>query len=316
MPPAKQYPWVMRLNHLALRLRSAYRAFLPFRLDPRRITTVALETTTECTRKCAYCPPHHAMAVPKLKMAPEIFRSILASLAAHDYAGSIFFSLYGESLADDRLEAWLAEARGKVPGARLVVFTNGDLLTVERYLSLKKAGMDVLSVSLHSREPGAALLRTLGTLQNEHPGLYCVGVIDYYSQYYDRGGGVGLLNNKGGMADVRRRPFSSCCDIDSSAIDCFGNVLLCNNDCTSSYVFGNVREKDFYAIWTDPAFVSARLKIMRGEWLFEICRKCMDRRGLTTPIPSGKAARLPPAFNDFREVLDKQAREAAAGKKK
>ncbi|HCC48876.1 MAG TPA: hypothetical protein DEQ38_12280 [Elusimicrobia bacterium] len=314
MATAKKLSWVLRLNGVTLRLRDLSRRLFPFLLDPLKIRAVALETTTACTRNCPYCPPHSNMAIPPLKMSREIFTRAVSSLGARGYAGDIFFSLYGESLADDRLGSLLAEAKAAAPAARLVVFTNGDLLTVERFLSLRAAGLDVMFISLHSPEPGEALAGTLEKIKRDCPGPDCVGLVDYYSQYLP-GNDVGLLNNKGGLADVHRRPFLSCCDIESACVDCLGNVLLCNNDCTSSYVFGNVLEKDFYEIWEAPAFVLARRKITRGKWIFEICRRCMSRGGLTTPVPRGKAARLPPAFNDMAATLKKLEEEAAAKKK-
>ncbi len=300
MASERKISGLLRLNGFSLRLRDLYRRLFPFLLDPLRIRAVALETTTACTRSCPYCPPHSVMKVPTLKMPRKIFSRVVGSLGARGYAGDIFFSLYGDSLADDRLESLLDEARTAAPAARRVVFTNGDLLTEERFAGLRAAGMDALALSLHSERPGAALVETLKRLEKTAPG--CVGVVDYYSQYLP-GNDVGLLNNKGGLAEVRRRPFGSCCDIESACVDCEGNVLLCNNDCTSSYIFGNVLHKDFYAIWEAPAFVLARRRIMRGKWLFEICRKCMSSGGQTTPVPGGKACRLPAAFHDMPEVL-------------
>jgi hypothetical protein len=306
MDPASVQKRVLSLNGLALRLRDLRRRLLRSRLDARPLRMVALETTTECTRRCAYCPPHSGLEIPRLRMSEEVYRRVLASLAARAYSGDIFFSLYGDSLCDDRLEAWLAQARAKLPKARLLVFTNGDLLTRERYLSLKAAGMDMMPLSLHDKVMRQELQTTLDGLKRDFPSGYCVGEVDYYSQFYGPVGDVGLLNNKGGLADVRRRPFGSCCDVESAAVDCLGNVLLCNNDCTSSCVLGSVLRRDLFEIWEDPAFVSARLRIMRGEWLFEICRRCMSPAGRVTAAPAGAAVRLPPAFTDFDSVMEKE----------
>lgn len=300
MPSDRKPDLVLRLNGFFLRLRTSWRAAFPFLVRPGPLKMVALETTTECTRNCAYCPPHSVMAVPKLRMSREIFDRVINSLAARKFAGDIFFSLYGDSLCDDRLESLLAGARAAVPSARLVVFTNGDLLTADRFLALKRAGMGVMFISVHDPEMRPELRATLAALRRDHPELYCVTPVDYYVQYYGRDGDVALLNNKGGLADVRRRPLRSCCDVESAAVDCLGNVLLCNNDATSSYVFGNLLEKDFFSIWENPAFAAARLKIMRGEWVYEICRRCMSAAGRTTPVPSGTDQRLPPAFPGFR----------------
>lgn len=299
--------WVPRLNALAMRLRDRWRALFPYRLDPLFIRAVALETTTACTRRCPYCPPHSAMDIPRLEMPRELFTRVVSSLGARGYAGDIFFSLYGDSLCDPRLESLVAEAREKVKKARLVVFTNGDLLTEERYRALRRAGMDEMSLSKHSAElsPGlAGALERLGLAEGPD---FRVHVVDYYAAALP-GAETGLLNNKGGLAPVRRPPLRSCCDVESACVDCLGKVLLCNNDATSSYVFGDANEKDFWAVWEDPVFVRARRDILRGRWPFEICRRCMSAAGAVTPVPSGPAARLPAAFPGAAEEIKRFGR--------
>ena len=295
--------WGLRFAYWGTRLLEPIFNLLPSWLYSPRLYLVAVETTTECTRKCVYCPPHYSLDIPSLRMEWETYRRLVDSLAAKGYRGFLAFNLYGESLLDDRLEAWISHAASRVPAAALVVFTNGDRLTVDRFLSLRKAGMRTLVLSQHSRELDGAVLETLKTLKRDHPDQYCVKLYDYYALYHSEGNKLGVLNNRGGLSEVRRKPLLRCHEVQYAAIDCHGNVLLCCNDCTSSYKFGNVAERDFYLIWNDPAFVSVRRRIMRGQWLFEICRKCMSDKGLCTAKPGGKAARLAPAFHDLEEVM-------------
>jgi hypothetical protein len=305
MSSTKKLTWEMKLNHFCMRLKDRFLHALPFLQDPRPLRAIALETTTACTRKCPYCPPHCELGIPELRMEEKVFRAIISSLSSRGFSGDLFFNLYGEPLADDRLDAWMSLASTSLPKARMVVFTNGDLLTVERFLSLKKAGLGVMVLSQHSPELSPALRGVLAALQRDYPRLDCINVIDYWGQYRSEGGGVGLLNNKGGMADVKRPPYLCCCDVETAAVDCLGNVILCNNDCTSSYAFGNAGKKDFFEIWEDPVFAAVRGRIMRGEWLFDICRRCMSPEGKTVARPAGRAVRLPPAFSDMRSALKK-----------
>lgn len=295
--------WGLRFAYWGARLTDPVFKLLPAWLYSPRLNLVTVETTTECTRKCVYCPPHYSLDIPPLRMEWETYRRLVDSLAAHRYRGYLAFNLYGESLLDDRLEAWIGHAASRVPAAALAVFTNGDRLTVGRFLSLKKAGMSTLVLSQHSPELDGAVLETLKTLKRAYPELYCIKINDYYGLYRSEGNKLGVLNNRGGLAEVRRRPLLRCHEIQYAAIDCLGNVLMCCNDCTSSYTFGNVAERDFYRIWNDPAFAAVRRRIMRGEWLFEICRRCMSDKGLCTAKPAGKAARLAPAFHDLEEVM-------------
>lgn len=296
-------PSFLAMNELAWRFTDRVLGLLPFLIRPSPLKVVALETTTECTRRCAYCPPHHSLHIPPLRMDWRVYRRIIDSLAGRGFRGQVWYGLYGESLLDERLEDLLRLARAKVSAARLCVFTNGDRLTTERYISLRKAGLDAMFLTQHSRELDPAVAEALAAIVRDVPDQGFISWADYHGLFYPRGNRFNVLNNKGGLADVKRRPLTFCRDVRCTAIDCHGNVLLCNNDCTASYVFGNVGERDLYEIWDDPAFVSVRRQIIRGRWLFEICRKCAGGEGATTAPPRGKAARLPQAFHDLKKVM-------------
>lgn len=300
--PEETYLRNLRLSQVFKGLVDRLQAALPLLLDPLRLPGVELETTTSCTRRCEYCPPHASGRMPRLLMSRETYDAVLASLRKVSFKGWISFNLYGESLLDDRLEEWLSLAAKALPGSRLAVFTNGDRLTRDRYLSLKKAGMGPLLVSLHSGM-SEKLSGTLAALKRDHPDLYSVTVTDYGRLYEGGRNPLGILNNKGGLAPVTRNTPGRCRDVEAAAVDCFGNVLLCCNDCTASYVFGNVLEKDLLDIWSDPVFAAARLAIMRGKTPFEICRRCMGPDGKTLEIPPGDARRLPQAFHDLEAGL-------------
>lgn len=299
----EEITWELKLNRLVSIVRDRLVRSLPFLIRSSPLRTVAIETTTKCTRKCPYCPPHSAMDIPHLYMRPELYDRILGSLSGHGFKGEIFFNLYGESLCDDRLGSWIEQARAALPGAKLVVFTNGDLLTVEKYRGLVKAGLDTMTISQHSPVLAPGLEKTLDTLRRDFAGIYRAKIINYHHHFHEGKNSLGLLNNKGGLADVRRKGVKCCTDISYIAVDCLGEVLLCCNDCTASYVFGNVMARDLYEIWEDPDFTAIRLEIMRGGAPFEICRKCMGPNGLCTAVPPGNAERLPPAFTDFDEVM-------------
>jgi len=295
--------WELELGYRLRRLADPLaRRLLRWMYSPG-LNLVTLETTTSCTRKCVYCPPHYNLDIPPLAMEWETYRRVVDSLAANAYRGNIAFNLYGDSLLDEKLEDRIRYAAEKSPLLHPIVYTNGDKLTVERFLGLKEAGMDLMMLSQHSPELGGELRQTLETLKRDHPGLYDLHILDIHKFYHEDGNRLGFLNNRGGLADVKRKPISLCRDLECAAIDCLGNVILCCQDCTSSYVFGNVLERDFWQIWNDPAFAAVRARIRKGEWLFEICRKCAGGEGLSTAKPEGKARRLAPAFHDFAEVM-------------
>lgn len=292
----------LELNFRLNRLLDPVLKALPAWLYSPALKMVVLEVTTACNRKCAYCPPHYALGIPPLSMEWELYCAIIESLAAKSYRGRLGFGIYGDALLDDRLEDRLGYAAARLPGTIPTVYTNGDRLTVDRFLSLRKAGMAVMIISQHSPELSPALRDALQVLKRDYPELYCISLINYH-RLYAEGNKPGVMNNRGGLAEVTRRPPARCRELDYAAVDCLGNVLLCCQDCTASYVFGNAGERDFFEIWNDPAFKEVRRRIRRGDWLFEICRKCMSGKGLCTKKPAGKAPRLAPAFHDLKTAM-------------
>ncbi len=169
---------------------------------------------------------------------------------------------------DARIVDLIGYARNNVPRATITLFTNGDLLTAEKYLALKHAGVDMFCISQHSEHPSQAVLHTLDFIKENHPGLLTVEYIDIFKSD-DK-------TNKGGLVDVKPKRRSSCFKLSSQLVfDYAGNAVLCCDDYNSSIVFGNINDKDIYEIWNDKNYRRIRNLIQCGFWPYDICRKCV-----------------------------------------
>lgn len=232
---------------------------------------VNVETTSFCNRSCVYCP-NNTIGRPEARMDEKLYYKIIDSLSLWGFSGRHSPHLYGEPLTDDRLALFMAYARKKLPRANIIIYTNGDYLSVEKYLALMEAGVDSFRISLHSPAMPKVLSDTLAHIKKERPELYKVEIYDVH--------GMNLrklpytLNNRGGLVDIERARRPYCREVNFLNIDHKGNVVLCCNDYLSSVTFGNAGEKDLRAIWHDPSYVKARRLVSRGIWAFDICRKC------------------------------------------
>jgi len=233
--------------------------------------TVEIETTSYCNRKCVYCP-NYTVGRPEAPMDENLFYKIIDSLSRWDYSGRLSPHFYGEPLTDDRLVGFMAYARKKLPRANIAVYTNGDFLSVEKYLALTEAGVNSFRISLHSPAMPKLLSDTLAHIKAERPELYKVEIVDFYGMYTRKEGE--MLNNRGGLVEIKHTRHPYCFLVNHLTIDYKGNAVLCCNDFTSSVVFGNAGEKDLRDIWHDPAYVKARRLISSGIWTFDICKKC------------------------------------------
>lgn len=259
----------MSLKHsmLAAWLRYAGALLRPVR-PPK---TVEIETTSYCNRKCVYCP-NYTVGRPETPMDEKLFYRIIDSLSIWGFSGRLSPHFYGEPLTDERLAGFMAYARKKLPNATIAIYTNGDFLSVGKYLALMEAGVDSFRISLHSPSMPKLLADTLAYIKAERPELYKVEIVDFHSMYYRKEGD--MLNNRGGLVDIKHTRHPYCFLVNHLTIDYKGNAVLCCNDFSSSVTFGNAGEKELRDIWHNPAYVKARRLISSGIWAFDICKSC------------------------------------------
>jgi radical SAM protein with 4Fe4S-binding SPASM domain len=83
-------------------------------------------------------------------MGMGLFRKIMDEAETIPEIDNLCITGLSESLLDPELEARIAYARRKKPGAFINVFTNGTYLTPERFEALQDAGLDMVLVSLNA----------------------------------------------------------------------------------------------------------------------------------------------------------------------
>ncbi len=232
---------------------------------------VEVESTTACNRRCSYCPnAHHERGLLKneQRMGDDLFERLLGQLADLRFAGRISPHFYGEPLLDERLESWIARCRGKLPLAKIVVFTNGDYLDVARYQSLVRAGLDGLLVTQHSAKP----LRGVEAVLEHRRQHGAAGVrLDYRRFDADT-----ELSNRGGLVEHDKLEVKTSCRIpaENVTIDHQGNVILCCNDYFSTVSFGNIGSEHLRDIWNKQSLRQLRRDLARGRFELDICKRC------------------------------------------
>src|SRR4030095_7800955 len=112
------------------------------------ISSVAIETTQHCNRRCGYCPVS-IDPKPRRAMRFEIFTEIIAQLRRIGFRGYLAYHFFNEPLLKRNLEKLIRHASERLPGVRHVIFTNGDLLTSGRAASLFSSGVNFVMVTNH-----------------------------------------------------------------------------------------------------------------------------------------------------------------------
>ncbi len=106
--------------------------------------TVRIETTNACNAKCVICP-HRQMQRPVCNMDDALYKKIIDECAKYN-CGNVHLHNFGEPLLDRNLPERVRYAKKKGI-KRVVIFSNGSILTTDKANELIDAGLDVIKVS-------------------------------------------------------------------------------------------------------------------------------------------------------------------------
>ena len=220
---------------------------------------VEVEVNSRCNRRCSYCPVslQPIPDAPRL-MADRIFDRLVDELAALGFAGRLSYHFYNEPLIRKDLEQLVARADARLPAARQVLFTNGDLLTHERYVALVSAGIDQFIVTRHDESPIEDRPRQTVLLPSD---------LD--------------LTNRGGVLFNIPSPLELPCHAPSEMliVTATGDVVLCYEDARRQHIMGNIMRSTVREIWESPRFQELRALLTAGgrAAATEICAQCNNR---------------------------------------
>ena len=111
----------------------------------KRFRKVYLEISNRCNLRCSFCPGTRripgAMALPQFRLLLEKLRP---------WTDYLYFHLMGEPLCHPNLGAYLALA-GEM-GFRVILTTNGTLLSRQQELLLNAPALHKVNISLHAFE--------------------------------------------------------------------------------------------------------------------------------------------------------------------
>lgn len=227
-------------------------------------TMVEIEINSNCNRGCPYCPSSKLKRpnIP-LYMDNNIFDRIINELQEINFSGRISYHFYGEPLLHPELDDIVENVSKALPQSRQVLYTNGDLLTEEKYLKLRKLGISHFVVTSHDSKPFPS-----------RPAQTVLYPKDLHITY--RGGIVGALS----------KPLTLPCCAPSTMliVTISGDILLCYEDAKREHVMGNIMHQSLEDIWFSPMFSYIREQLASGNRdVAGICRIC-NNTAHTKPI--------------------------------
>lgn len=220
---------------------------------------VEVEVNESCNRKCSYCPQSVLEQKGPLGfMSDEVMTRLLDQLADFNFNGRFSYHLYNEPLMRKDLERFIAQVRDRVPAATQVLYSNGDLLSEERYQSLVQAGIEYLIITRHD--------------EDDFP--------ERERQVVLRPSAMNMTNRGGAMFEIESALKLPCYGPHEIAvITSVGDVLLCYEDAHKHHVLGNIMDTPFLDIWASEEFAEYRRKLATQNRAdaSSLCQQCNNR---------------------------------------
>ncbi len=254
------------MNHIDTYLSMEHKEYLI-----QNIEVVDIETSTACNRKCSYCPNskhNNALIKNNSFMNEEVFTKIVSDLWKVWYKWEICLQRYNEPLLDKRIPKLISIASKNVPEATIVIYSNGDYLTLELYKELVDCWVNKLTVTQHWSKPSKWLKEVINYKENNPDGIiFKFKKMDQKWKFYNRWGEIDL------SPDQTKNFFckaTNCITINSN-----WDFILCCNDYHSNNVFWNVSEENLLDIYLWKEFQNIRMEAITGYFSREICNICM-----------------------------------------
>ena len=234
---------------------------------------VEIETVNRCNGKCSFCPVNvFNDSRPHMTMNESLFRKIIDDLSSLNYDGRLALFSNGEPLLDPDIIERHRYAREKLPNAYMRLYTNGTLLTTEKFCGLMKY-LDELIIDNYNQD------LTLNPASKE-----IVDYIEENPQYKDKvtvwlRKEDEIMTSRGGDAPNRKEKFAMTderCTLPfrQLIIRPDGKVSLCCNDPFGKMTLGDLSKQTLTEVWYGEAFNEVREKLRQGRGFLPHCKYC------------------------------------------
>lgn len=234
---------------------------------------IEIETVNRCNGTCDFCPVSATHDIREKKIMEEsVFKSIIDQLADLDYSGRLATFSNNEPFLDKRIIEFNKYARQKLKKARLHLFTNGSLLTVNKFMEILPF-LDELIIDNYNQELQMNdRPREIYEYCKCHPELRKKVTIVMRKEKE-------ILTTRGGDAPNRTQ-LKSYGDVKcvlpylQMVIRPDGKVSLCCNDPYGKETLGDVTKQSLCDIWFGKEFNEVRRRLWNGRAGMEHCRYC------------------------------------------
>ncbi len=217
-------------------------------------------------------------------MKPTLFKRIIDQLVEIKFSGRISFDFYNEPLLCRDLDLFVSLTREKLPSSEIHLYSNGSLLSTERFLKLYHLGIAKFIITKHEDYFKDETKKYLfdQTYQDLSEELKKIVLFRTHDDLHLTNRGGALEHIKSHRLDISSQP----CFIPNFmlSISVLGNIIPCFEDYFQKNSMGNIQEEDLDTIWNKPVYKKMRNALMLGARnKFDVCSKC-NRLEVRPPV--------------------------------
>ncbi|MCM1112007.1 MAG: radical SAM protein [Muribaculum sp.] len=233
---------------------------------------IEIETINRCNGGCSFCPVSVKNDTREYKlMSEELFRKIIDELAELSYSDHLALFSNNEPFLDERIISFHQYARSRLPHAKMHLYTNGTLLTIDKFQEIVKY-LDELIIDNYNQE-----LKLIPQ---------CAAIADYCEAHPELKEKVTIvlrkidevLTTRGGDAPNAPKvsyPEARCVrPFQQMIIRPDGKVSLCCNDALGKNTLGDVSKDTLVQVWYNDRFKMVRECLYQGRENWEHCKYC------------------------------------------
>ncbi len=232
---------------------------------------IEIETINRCNGECKFCPVNKNIdsRVYK-KMDENIYLSIIDQLAEMDYDGFLALFSNNEPFIDTRITEFVKIAREKVPKAILYLYSNGTLLSLEKFEEIIKY-LDFIQIDNYSPENGKMknIIEIEDYVKNNN--------LEQKYRYFEINNDAIRLSRGGNSPNSQVYYVTEVpCALPfiQMVIRPDGKVSLCCNDALGQNTLGDVTKQSLKDIWFGEKYEKYRNQLLKGRENIKTCKYC------------------------------------------
>lgn len=241
--------------------------------DQPLFDNIEVETINRCNGNCSFCPVNRNIDPREKKvMSRELFERIVYQLEEIGYSGRFTTYSNNEPLMDERIVEFNQFARKHLPNARMHMFTNGTLLTLDKFVALTDVLDELIIDNYHQQLKLIKPCEQIKEYCEEHPELKKKVTISLRKPQE-------ILTSRGGTAPNRKELVEYGKDrcvlpFKQMIIRPDGKISLCCNDALGRFTLGDTNKEKLLDIWYGPRFQMVRKCLYGGRENWGNCKNC------------------------------------------